>query len=121
MRNYPSMPVDVTPGATHPEARACCLPRRLSSTDRAREAEVAELARVLSDPIRDQIEDLLASIVGFVCQCGLHPLFAASQRTLSHHLRKLDEAGLGDDERRGRWAYYPLRPETLEALRRWLS
>jgi ArsR family transcriptional regulator len=115
------MPVDVTPVATTPEARACCLPRRLSTADHARAEEVAELARVLSDPIRVQIAELLASNPGEVCQCDLQPLFAVSQPTLSHHLRKLDRAGLIEVERRGRWAYYSLRPETLEVLRRWLS
>ena len=115
------MPVDALPLATPPEAGACCLPRRLSPADQAHAAEVAELARVLSDPIRVQIVELLANNPGEVCQCDLHPLFAVSQPTLSHHLRKLDQAGVIEVERRGRWAYYSLRPETLEVLRRWLS
>jgi len=112
------MSVDTTP--TAPPA-ACCLPRRLSPSDHARAARVAELGRVLSDPIRVQIVDLLGANPGEVCQCDLHPLFAVSQPTLSHHLRKLEEAGLVEVERRGRWAYYSLQPQTLEVLRTWLS
>ena len=100
---------------------ACCLPRTLSANDQARAARVAELAKVLSDPIRVQIVGLLADNPGEVCQCDLHPLFAVSQPTLSHHLRRLEEADLIEVERRGRWAYYSLQPQTLEVLRRWLS
>src|SRR5215213_6939856 len=110
------MPVDM---ASQADARACCLPRTLSHADHARAQRVAELAKVLSDPIRVQIVELLASNPGQVCQCDLQPLFAVSQPTLSHHLRKLDQAGVIEVERRGRWAYYSLRSETLEVLRRW--
>ncbi|HSD80995.1 MAG TPA: metalloregulator ArsR/SmtB family transcription factor, partial [Solirubrobacteraceae bacterium] len=53
--------------------------------------------------------------------CDLAPLFGISQPTLSHHLRKLQDAGVIGVERRGRWAYYTVRSETLEALSAWLS
>jgi ArsR family transcriptional regulator, arsenate/arsenite/antimonite-responsive transcriptional repressor len=115
------MVVDAKLLPTPTDAEACCLPRRLSATDEARAAQVAELARALSDPIRVQIVGLLADNRGRVCQCDLQPLFAVSQPTLSHHLRRLEAAALIEVERRGRWAYYSLRPETLEVLRRWLS
>ena len=42
-------------------------------------------------------------------------------QTLSHHLKKLREAELVGVERRGLWAYYYVRPEALEVLKRWLS
>ena len=100
---------------------ACCLPPRISPAEHARAAKIAALAKVLADPIRVQIVDLLASNPGQVCQCDLHPLFAVSQPTLSHHLHKLQDAGLIEVERRGRWAYYSLRSQNLEVLRAWLS
>ena len=84
-------------------------------------AEVTGLARILSDPIRVEILDVLKTRSGEVCQCHLQPLFGVSQPTLSHHLGKLESAGLIGVERRGRWAYYSLRPEALEVLRTWLS
>src|SRR5829696_5007104 len=107
------MRVDVSP--------ACCLPATLTATDHARAARITELAKVLSDPIRVQIVELLAESPGQVCQCELQPLFPVSQPTLSHHLRRLQEAELIEVERRGRWAYYSLQPDTLEVLRTWLS
>lgn len=100
---------------------ACCLPRSIPPADHARAERIAALAKVLSDPIRVQIVDLLASSPGQVCQCDLHPLFAVSQPTLSHHLRRLQEAELIEVERRGKWAHYSLRSQNLEVLRAWLS
>ncbi len=39
---------------------------------------------------------------------------------MSHHLRFLREAGIVDSERRGLWAYYYVRLETLKELSAWL-
>jgi ArsR family transcriptional regulator len=103
------------------EQGACCLPTRIKSADRERAAELASVARVLSDPVRVELVDLLKSAGGPVCQCELHPLFDISQPTLSHHLKKLAEADLIDVERRGKWAYYSLNDQALEVLRSWLS
>ena len=44
-----------------------------------------------------------------------------SQPTLSHHLKKLREAGVVDSERRGLWAYYYVIPDALKELSAWLS
>ena len=82
---------------------------------------VASLAKVLADPIRVQVLDLLRGRSTQVCQCELQPLFDVSQPTLSHHLRKLEDAGLVSVERRGRWAYYSTDPDALEVLGSWLS
>jgi ArsR family transcriptional regulator len=82
---------------------------------------VAGLAKALSDPIRVQVLDVLRGRETPVCQCELQPLFDVSQPTLSHHLRKLEEARLVSVERRGRWAYYSTEPDSLEVLGSWLS
>lgn len=42
--------------------------------------------------------------------------FGVSQPTVSHHLRKLREAGLIDSERRGTWVYYSVVPRALAPL-----
>jgi len=82
---------------------------------------VAELARVLADPIRVQVIDLLHDADGEVCQCDLQPLFDVSQPTMSHHLKKLHAIGLIEVQRRGKWAYYSINDDALELLRTWLS
>src|SRR4051812_12618833 len=82
---------------------------------------VAEAAKLLSDPIRVQVLELLRSADAQVCQCELQPRFSVSQPTLSHHLKKLADAGAIEVERRGRWAYYSLNADALGELRTWLS
>ena len=54
---------------------------------------MAEVAKALGDPIRLQLVDVLRKHAGKVCVCELVPLFDISQPTLSHHLKKLREAG----------------------------
>ena len=39
-----------------------------------------------------------------------------SQPTVSHHLKKLTDAGLLEREQRGRWAYFSLRRDAVERL-----
>ncbi len=85
-------------------------------------AQIAGLARALADPVRVQLLALLRERpAGAVCQCELQPFLGVSQPTLSHHLRKLQDAGLVSVERRGRWAYYSIDPDRMEVLRQWLS
>ena len=81
----------------------------------------ASIARALADPIRARIFDVVRRQGGEVCQCRLQPLFDVSQPTLSHHTRRLAEAGLIDVERRGRWAYYAANEQALDDFRAWLS
>jgi ArsR family transcriptional regulator len=50
------------------------------------------------------------------CVCHLIEPLGLSQPTVSHHLKKLTDAGLLEREQRGRWAYFSLRPEAVETL-----
>ena len=61
---------------------------------------MAKVAKALGDPIRLQLVDVLRKHAGKVCVCELVPLFDLSQPTLSHHLKKLRDAGIVDSERR---------------------
>ena len=91
-------------------------------TSRRHEAErMASIAKALGDPIRLQLVDVLRKHAGKVCVCELVPLFDIAQPTLSHHLKKLREAGIVDSERRGLWAYYYVIPDALEEFSTWLS
>ena len=84
-------------------------------------ADLTLVAKALADPVRLQIVDVLRRQAGEVCVCDLEPLFDISQPTLSHHLRRLREAGLVGVVRRAQWAYYFVIPDRLEELRSWLS
>lgn len=48
--------------------------------------------------------------------CDLTAPLGVSQPTVSHHLRKLRDAGLVDREQRGTWAYYSLNDAALRRL-----
>jgi ArsR family transcriptional regulator len=76
----------------------------------------ARLFRALADPHRVRIVNRLATSPEPVCVCELTGPLGLSQPTVSHHLKKLVQAGLLDREQRGTWAYYSLRRDTLGGL-----
>ena len=103
-----------------PSAAQCCAPA--AGLDPALDAErIAAAARVLAEPLRVQILDVLRRSDEPVCQCELIALFDIKQSLLSHHMRKLTDAGLVSVERRHKWAYYSISPEALKELTAWLS
>jgi ArsR family transcriptional regulator len=89
--------------------------------EREHAVRMAEVAKALGDPIRLQLVDVLRKHAGKVCVHELIPLFDVSQPTISHHLKKLREAGIVDSERQGLWAYYYVRPGALDELAAWLG
>jgi ArsR family transcriptional regulator len=103
-----------------PAAAACCAPS--AGLDASLDAErIAALAKALAEPLRVQILDVLRRSDQEVCQCELIPLFGITQPLLSHHMKKLIDAGLVQVERRHKWAYYTVNPEALKELTAWLS
>ena len=95
---------------------ACCPP--LSSDLLADEEvhAVAELFRALADPARVRILNVLATCGEPVCICNLVDPLDLSQPTVSHHMKKLVDAGLVEREQRGKWAYFTLNDEAVERL-----
>src|SRR5215216_3137572 len=108
--------LELTAKTKRPAGEPCCEPVVYPEVERAHAVRMAEVAKALSDPVRVQVVDVLRKHAGKVCVCELVPLFDISQPTLSHHLKKLREAGLVDSERRGLWAYYYVNAEALEEL-----
>jgi ArsR family transcriptional regulator len=109
------------PKQKRPAGERCCDPVVYPDIERHEAERMAGMAKALGDPIRLQLVDVLRKHAGTVCVCELVPLFDVSQPTLSHHLKKLREAGIVDSERRGLWAYYYVLPEALKELSAWLS
>jgi ArsR family transcriptional regulator, arsenate/arsenite/antimonite-responsive transcriptional repressor len=95
---------------------SCCAPLATPSLSEDEAAATATLFRALADPARVKIVNLLARTEQPVCVCEFVPALGLSQPTVSHHLKKLVEAGLLDREERGRWAYYSLSDEAIERL-----
>ena len=76
----------------------------------------AELFKALGDPARVRIVNTLATSVEPLCACEFEPLLGLSQPTVSHHLKRLTDAGLLEREQRGKWAYFSLRGDGVERL-----
>ena len=98
-----------------------CCPSVLDGVLEPEEAE--DLARVfgaLADPVRLRLLSIVAS-GGEICSCDLQAPLERSQPTVSHHTKALVDAGLLIGEKRGRWMYWRVVPERLEALRRALG
>ena len=113
--------LELEPKTKRPTGEPCCVPLVHPDVDRDTALRLAEVAKALGDPVRLQLVDVLRKHAGKVCVCELVPLFEISQPTLSHHLKKLREAGIVDSERRGLWAYYYVLPEAVKELQTWLS
>jgi ArsR family transcriptional regulator, arsenate/arsenite/antimonite-responsive transcriptional repressor len=113
--------LELTPKFKRASGERCCEPVVYPDVEHEQAHRMAEVAKALGDPIRLQLVDVLRKHAGKVCVCELVPLFAVSQPTLSHHLKKLREAGLVDSERHGLWAYYYVTPDALEELSAWLA
>ncbi|HCU93152.1 MAG TPA: transcriptional regulator [Actinobacteria bacterium] len=98
-------------------AAAPCCPPVSSAALSADEAEqMAAMFKALSDPVRVRLFSRIASAAGGeACVCDIRDV-GVSQPTVSHHLRRLREAGLITSERRGTWVYYRVAPGVLTAM-----
>src|ERR1700741_783900 len=116
-----SVDLELAPKTKRAAGERCCEPVVHPDGERERALRIAEVAKALADPVRLKLVDVLRKHAGKVCVCELVPLFDISQPTLSHHLKKLRDAGIVDSERRGLWAYYYVLPDALQELTTWLS
>ncbi|MCX2182215.1 helix-turn-helix transcriptional regulator [Streptomyces sp. SKN60] len=100
-----------------PEAAAPCCPplneRPLTSEEAERTAKMFD---ALGNPIRLRLFSAVASHEGGeACVCDISDV-GVSGPTVSHHLKKLKEAGLLSSERRGTWVHYRVEPAVLAAM-----
>jgi ArsR family transcriptional regulator, arsenate/arsenite/antimonite-responsive transcriptional repressor len=104
---------------------------RKGGTEEGVERLVA-LGRALSDPIRVRMLTMMAegrSCCDFsasavpveegeegICVCEFEEVFGMGQSKVSYHVKKLKDAGLVKEERRGKWAFYSLHQEAASGL-----
>jgi ArsR family transcriptional regulator, arsenate/arsenite/antimonite-responsive transcriptional repressor len=90
------------------------------------------LEHALSDPIRVRMLSMMAdgrSCCDFsdsgvpaeegeegICVCEFKEHFSMGQSKVSYHMKKLKDAGLVREERRGKWAFYSLDREVAGEL-----
>jgi ArsR family transcriptional regulator len=113
--------LELAPKQKRPKGEVCCDPVAYPDIEGDQAERMASVAKALGDPVRLQIVDVLRRHAGQVCVCELVPLFDLSQPTISHHLKKLREAGIVGSERRGLWAYYFVNPNALKEFSEWLT
>jgi ArsR family transcriptional regulator len=96
---------------------------RKGGTEEGLERLVA-LGRALSDPIRVRMLSMMAdgrSCCDFsdsgvpaeegeegICVCEFEDQFGMGQSKVSYHMKKLKDAGLVREDRRGKWSFYTL-------------
>jgi ArsR family transcriptional regulator, arsenate/arsenite/antimonite-responsive transcriptional repressor len=90
------------------------------------------LGRALSDPIRVRMLSMMAegrSCCDFsgsgvpvedgekgICVCEFEEAFSMGQSKVSYHVKKLKDAGVVHEERRGKWNFYSLDKEAARSL-----
>ena len=94
----------------------CCSPLFAPELDERDAEQLATLLKVLGDPIRLRLVNLVATS-GEQCACDLPAILGRSQPTISHHLSQLVKAGILEREQRGKWAWFRLHADQLERVR----
>ena len=102
---------------TRQPAPACCsLTGGLLDAQQAERS--ARMLKALADPTRLRLlSHINAQGCQEVCACDLTEELGITQPTVSHHMKKLVDAGLVTREQRGRWAHYSVVPEAFHQLR----
>jgi ArsR family transcriptional regulator len=104
-----SMSIDMRP-------ITCCAPLAAPALSADEAEATATLFKALGDPARVRIVNLLAAVAEPVCVCELIEPLGLAQATVSHHLKKLTDAGLLEREERGKWAYFSINSAAMARL-----
>jgi ArsR family transcriptional regulator len=95
-------------------------PSLSSPLDAADAGQLARIFAALADPVRLRLLSLIAAS-GERCSCDLEEPLGKSQPTVSHHTKALAAAGLIVGEKRGKWMWWRVVPERVDALRHVLT
>jgi ArsR family transcriptional regulator len=97
-------------------AQDCCPSVLTAALDERDAEQLAHGFAALADPVRLRLLSMIAT-ADEVCSCNLLEPLGKAQPTVSHHTKALSDAGLITGEKRGRWVYWRVVPERLDALR----
>src|SRR5215210_2284054 len=100
--------------------------------DESRIGRLVALGGALSDPIRVRMLGMMAAGRGCcslpdcgvpaeegdvgICVCEFEGYFGMGQSRVSYHMKKLKEAGLVREEKRGKWGFYSLDADASREL-----
>ena len=111
---YVDILTDIDTSLTEPIA--CCAPLDQPVLSASEAEATADLFKALGDPARVRIVNRLATAGEPVCICDLIDPLGLAQPTVSHHMKKLVDAGLVEREQRGKWAFFSLKRDAVETL-----
>jgi ArsR family transcriptional regulator len=99
-------------------AAACCTSLSSAPLSVEEAKSLAGQLKALADPARLRLVSLMMANQDLeACTCDLTDALGLSQPTVSHHLKKLGDAGLVFAHRReGSWTYYRVAPDALAGL-----
>lgn len=118
-----SMYDDVMSITAEPQNASAAIDQQCCSlTDGVIDADQAEslagTLKALADPTRLRLlSHVAAQGCQDVCACDLTGELGITQPTVSHHMKKLVDAGLVTREQRGKWAHYSIIPKAFTPLR----
>lgn len=81
--------------------------------------DVALICKALGDANRLEIVRMLSD--GEKCGCKLLEAFEITQPTLSHHMKILNDCGLVNTRKEGKWSHYSLNCDTLTAFKNFIG
>lgn len=101
-----------------PSAAACCAPLTAAPLSAEQAGQLAGRLKALADPTRLRLLSLMLADPGLeACTCDLTEALQLTQPTITHHLRKLADAGLVVPDRRvGNYTYYRVVGDALREL-----
>lgn len=100
------------------DIKSCAPQPGLEPMARTRAENISQLLKAVADPTRLQILALMnQGEQESICTCDLTGPLSLSQPTVSHHMKKLTEAGLLTSERRGTWVHYSINRERWDQIR----
>lgn len=76
-------------------------------------ADVTACLKAVSDPTRLLMMKLVET--NELCVCQFVEMFGMSQPAISQHLRKLKQAGIVKENRRGQWRFYSMDETSVHA------
>jgi ArsR family transcriptional regulator len=91
-----------------PSVAACCAPLTAAPLSAEEADQLAVRLKAIADPTRLRLLSIMLANPGLeACTCDLTEPLGLTQPTVTHHLRKLADAGLVVPDRRvGNFTYY---------------
>lgn len=79
------------------------------------DSQLKLIARALADPRRFEILQMIGENEGAMACYEMRSCFPITAATMSHHMKELENAGLVENLKEGKFAHYRLRRDVLQA------